>query len=219
MKRKLLVVFCLSLFLSAAPARADLFGFSLSNLSHSFDGAFSFTATDWAETTGDLHSNSPAPTVTANFDHGSWGSGADDFLLSMTLSNITAFTADGVGEFTFTDVDGDYVYGTLSGSWVNLGGLFPAFVGTVSDVTFTSLVDTTFDGHSGDAVSMVFPGSPEPWKGAIVELGTSGTWFSGPGYGDEPGGYANVTILPLPGAVLLGILGLGAVGIRLRKFA
>ena len=35
----------------------------------------------------------------------------------------------------------------------------------------------------------------------------------------DPDTYAEITVVPVPGAILLGILGLGVVGIKLRKFA
>jgi len=216
MKKRTLLVICLAaLCLGAAPAMADLFGFSYSNPRTTFDGASLFTAQDAATTTGDVYRNI-APAGTASFDSGSWGTGSEDFLIQMTLSSITGSTADGSGTFTLTDVEGDTISGNLAGQWVLFVGS-PIFSGSLSNVTYTSVVDNTFDGHSGSGASMIFS-APQPWNGTLVEITTRGTWFQSGSY-DAQGGSIDATVVPVPGAVLLGMLGLSVAGIRLRKSA
>jgi hypothetical protein len=83
--------------------------------------------------------------------------------------------------------------------------------------------NNTFDGHSGDSVSLVFAGTLQPWAGAIVKLAPQGSWFvddqmNGVSYADLPGGSIDAGVVPAPAAVLLGMLGLGAVGLGMRRF-
>ena len=222
LKRKTLLLFicCVTSCFYATPAKADLFGFTLSNLSHTFNGS-SYSATDWMSggqgTTGSLYRNI-APTGTAYFNATSWGTGPKAFSLLMTISNITANMAEGVGGITFFDVDGDFISANVAGDWMKIGAS-AVFWGTLSNVYYNEVVNTTFDGHSGENVSMEFPSS-EPWDGTIVELTCSGGWFDKV-YTNIHGGSvdASVVSVPAPAGVLLGILGLGVVGIKLRKYA
>ena len=125
---------------------------------------------------------------------------------------------------TLTDLIGDTITGNVAGTWAltgPVGNKTPSFVGTLSNVQWNNeSLDNDFDGDSS-SVSMVFPTAPPPWKGGITELTASGaTWF---GLGDwihpVTGGNVNATVVPVPGAILLGMLGLSVAGIKLRKFA
>jgi hypothetical protein len=215
MKIKLLVL-AIAICMIATPAKADLFGFHLGNLSATYDGSTSFTTTGLAGlTTGSLYRN-VAPTGTAVFDLGQWGSGSENLLISMTLSNITAATADAVGTISFSDVDGTTIAANLSGSWINLAGQ-SLFSGALTTVTNTP-VGATFDGHSGNSVSLVYANNPQPWRGALVQL-TSANWFTGPAFARATGGSIDVSVVPVPAALLLGVLGLSVAGLKLRKFA
>ena len=207
----------------ATPAKADLFGFHLGNLSATFDGSTSFTTTGLTGlTTGALYRN-VAPAGTAVFDLGDWGTtgGSESLLISMALSNITATTADAVGTISFSDVQGDTIAATVSGAWATspIPGGPSLFYGTLTTVTHTP-ANATFDGHSGDAVSLVYssPANPQPWFGAIVQL-TSANWFTGPAFTGAAGGSIDVSVVPVPAALVLGVLGLSVAGLKLRKFA
>jgi len=220
-RRTLLLVICFAaLSLSAAPAMADMFGFELFNLSASFtgtgSGTGSFTTTEWAQASGVLSRYVPT-TGTASFDAYSWYMGSEALLVDMDITNIATKTADGAGTLTLTDVDNDYISADVKGGWTKLSTSASLFVGTLSNVYYNELTNTTFDGHSGDSVSMDFP-LPQPWNGAIVQLTSTGGWF-GEDYADKTGGYINATVVPTPAAVLLGMLGLGVAGLKLRKFA
>ena len=213
---KLLLGICFTvLCLGAAPAMADLFGFSFSNLNSTFDGGSAFQSMDHSATTGDLYRNI-ATTGTASFDDGSWGTGSEDLLVQMTISNLTAISADGIGTITLKDVQGDTLSATLSGVWDKVG-TSPVFSGVLSVVTYVP-VNNTFDGHSGDSVSLVFA-EPQPWSGAIVQLSTSGSWFTTGTSTDVKGGSLDASVVPVPAAVLLGMLGLSVAGLKLRKYA
>jgi hypothetical protein len=142
-----------------------------------------------------------------------------DFSLLMSISSITAFSAVGSGSFIITDIDGDTITGDIAGTWFPLGA-DNMFGGTMSNVEFIG-TDGSFDGHSG-SVQMDFI-SDSPWDGTLIELSSGGTWFSPSGYTAAAGGViASVTgthTTPLPAAVLLGIIGLGVAGLKLRKYA
>lgn len=203
-------------------ASPDLFGFSFSNVRTTFDGVGSFDTVDWTQTTGHVYRNW-APTDSASFESGLWGMGAEDFLLSMTISNITPTTADGAGSFLLKDIQGDTISGDLSGNWLKGSWGGGMFSGTLTNVTYTPAVDVTFDGHTGN-VSMIFP-EPQPWTGALVELTTGGSWFVGATGTlrsfDMNGGSLDATVsappIPAPGAFFLALLGVSAIGLKRHR--
>ncbi|MCP4609779.1 MAG: hypothetical protein GY845_13815 [Planctomycetes bacterium] len=225
MKIKLLVL-AIALCIIATPAKADMFGFHLGNLSNSFDGTTGFSATGLAPfidaqgnlnkgTAGSMYRN-VSPTGTATFAAGSWGTGSEALLISMTLSNITADTATAVGTLTFSDIHGDTIAANIAGNWTR-AGTQGGFIGTLTTVTHTP-ANATFDGHTGDAISLVYPGNPQPWHGTLLQLNT-GSWFTSASYRDMPGGSIDVSVVPVPAAVLLGVLGLSVAGLKLRKYS
>ncbi len=206
--------------LGSSPARADLFGFTISNPETTFDGSSAFEVSTWAEwdaeqeiwlgTKGDLYRNVP-PAGAADFAVGNWNGG--DFAMSMTISDITTTTAKGLGTFTYTDVDGDILTGTVSGTWVK-AGKGGVFNGGLSDVTFDS---DTFDGATG-SVSMEFS-SDQPWAGTMIQVTSTGSWFASGTRYDVKGGSIDTLVTPVPAALLIGLLGLGTAGLKLRRFA
>lgn len=216
MKTRLLVL-VLAVCMIATPAMADLFGFEAGNLESTYvSGTGAFTSVDWASSTANLYRNDPAPTQTALFNPGSWGS-PEAFTLQMTISGITATGAVGTGDLTFYDTDGDNISADFTGTWLNVGGT-PVFSGMLSEVYYNQVTNTTFDGHSGDSVSMVFTAS-QPWFGTIMELAPASSWFTAGDFTDVHSGSVDAHVVPLPAAVLLGILGLGVAGLKLRKYA
>jgi hypothetical protein len=229
MKPKLLIL-GLALCLTTVPASAmpDLFGFRFGNIEAVFDGVTSFSTMDWMQTTGDLYRNE-SPGGTAEFTNGLWGMGSESFLVSMAIDNISAATADGAGSFAIVDIQGDIVGGDIRGSWVRMGDA-GVFIGTLTNVTYTSVADDMFDGHSGNA-SMIFS-APQPWDGTLVELTAGGAWFTLGSSAtlhsfDVKGGSAEAMIegltpgtttgIPAPGAFVLGLLGAGILGLGRRR--
>jgi hypothetical protein len=93
-----------------------------------------------------------------------------------------------------------------------------AVLALYGDAGETSVVATASTGllashglWSPFSVSVINPGGVDHWK--VTLLGTvNSTTYTNVFYDD-------VQVVPVPGAVLLGILGLGAVGLKLRKFA
>jgi hypothetical protein len=190
----------------AGPGPILTFGFT--DLAASFDGTSAYTLDPTALTDGDVTRTVPA-TGTAEY-RADWTGGTADFDLSMTISNITATTADGAGSFTVTDADGDTITGDFTGVWMR--GAF--FNGHVNNVYLTS-DDGTFDGPSGGSFSTAFS-SPQPFSGLIIELAI-GTWFD-MAFSDA-NTKVDVQLIPVPAAVLLGALGLSTVAWVRRKVA
>jgi len=236
MKTKLIILSIAALCLSAAPAQADLFRFSFDDLNTVFSG-ITFTAdktTGSLGTTGSVTRYAPLSgkalfdwTNPANIEAARGNlSTLGDFQLTMTLSNINAITktADAVGSFTIWDVSdnvpttpADTIFGDIVGVWTqnSLGAL--TFDGLLSNVDYTDPYSGNFDGHTG-AVDFAVPGSPPPWVGSVLQITAVAPWFSAGDF-NVTGGSLDATIVPVPGAILLGILGLSAAGIKLRKFA
>jgi hypothetical protein len=223
MKRnKILLIICFAaLCMSSAPVSADLFHIDLTRLEMTFDGT-RFDASlnyysDFALT------RDVAPVETVNLFPWKSGLGLGALSLWMDLANITANTATAIGGFTITDIDGDTIAGDLTGNWALIGD-YPSFSGAMSDIQWTT-DDGFFNGNDGsDDASMPLDfASGPPWNGTIIELTTGHTsWFLNP-WGDplvaKVGGGIQGVVVPVPAAVLLGILGLGAVSIKLRKYA
>jgi hypothetical protein len=135
----------------------------------------------------------------------------------MDIENIDniGHSATGTGEFTLTDIDGDTITGNISGNWALIGG-YTTFSGDLTDVQSTT-DDGLFNGNSG-SVPLDLVTLP-PWNGQVVELMINHegwmlpiAWPSA-----KPGTMYAVIPVPVPTAVILGILGLGAVGLKLRK--
>jgi len=150
-----------------------------------------------------------------------WPADLGSFSLTMQVTNIVSTagseSADGLGSFVFTDVDGDTITADLIGTWSTLGSS-NNFAGVLGNVSYnpSTIGETTFDGGTG-SVPMNFA-APLPWNGSIVHLTATAPWFSPNGF-DVTGGSIDITVVPVPGAILLGILGLSVAGIKLRKFA
>lgn len=171
---------------AVASAQAPIFTFGFNDLtgSYEFDGSagqFDVEATALADggpfdSSGDVTRVLP-PDMTANFDPGFVTLGtAADVVVQMAITNVTSNTADGVGTFLITDANGDQISGDISGTW-RRNGLFGSFAGVATEVMLDSLSgDGTFDGPSGGAFDLAFPGGPT-YSGAILVLET-GSWFS-----------------------------------------
>jgi hypothetical protein len=202
---------------------ANLFEFSYGSLNATYDGAGSFTTAINPVLSSGSVSRVQVPQGVANFIAGSWGLGGD-FTIAMTISNITATSAKGVGSFINTDVDGDTITGNLAGTWAPLPpppapqATSNIFAGLLSNVAYNDngALDDSFDGHL-NSISMSYI-QPEPWRGTIIELTTTGTWF-GEGAFTTNQGSVDASVVPVPAAVLLGFFGLSAAGLKLRRFA
>jgi hypothetical protein len=223
MKRTIFVLmFCFTaLCLSGTPAFADMFDFEASLLLTYNQGTGALDGS--LQNFGDATLNRlDVPTGTAVVGPGISTSG--DFILSMDVDNVddTAHTATGAGTFTFTDIDGDTITGDMSGNWALIGG-YTTFTGSLTNVQWTTS-DGFFNGDSG-AVALDLITSP-PWEGQVVEFTIDypnhPAWMlsTNPELAwphAKPGTIS--AVVPVPAAVLLGILGLSMVGVKLRKYA
>ena len=229
-KRTLILIICfMTICMSGAPAFADIFDFDVSDLDVTFDGSTLNASLDKSFFGGDVtlnHLDAPLETVVLESTGAYPGiETLGDFALSMNVQNInnTAETATGTGAFTLTDIDGDTITGDISGDWALIGG-WTTFTGDLTNVQWNT-DDGFFNGDSGSddfAVPLDLLTSP-PWAGQLVELtvGHQAWMFIGSWEGTvspvKPGHLS--AVVPTPAAVLLGILGLGAVGVKLRKYA
>jgi hypothetical protein len=210
---------------------AAMFDFHFGSLTSSWDGSSSFTTNINPTLTSGSLTRLRVPTASANFLADGlitgigWTPQGGNFSLSMTVSGITGTgtagdpgSATASGSFAIVDTTGDIISGNIAGTW-SRDATSPSntFSGLLSNVAFANNSgDGNFDGHIGSA-SMSFP-QPMPWRGSLIQLSTTGGWFSGGPYTTDSGS-VDASVVPVPGAVLLGMIGLGAVGVKFRKAA
>ncbi len=208
----------------AATAPADIvasFGFTELNSSFSFDeglGGGMFLADGNLDTTGDV-TRLMAPGGTARYNPGD----VDDspasvhFEISVFNINSIAKTADGMGEFTIVDADGDKLMGSFGGTWSGAGFGFTFYGGTGTDFAFDSSGgDGTFDGPSGGSFSTDF--GVENLIGAVsLLLQQPDMDFFASSFQSVSTQADGVMIIPAPGALALALTGLGIAGTRRRR--
>ncbi len=213
------------LMLGPAAAIADtmpLFTFGFTDLDGDYNftgGGGSFTAVATAranggpfDTAGDV-TRIESPQGTANYDVGFAAFGLGDVRMDMTITSVNADAALGSGTFVITDANGDTITGSISGSWDRLGN-FGAFSGLAGNVRLNdNSGDGRFDGPSGGSFLMDF-GTTNPLNGAIIVLET-GAWFN-QSFTDKDV-QIEASIVPAPGAALLGMIGLGLFGRMKRR--
>jgi MYXO-CTERM domain-containing protein len=204
--------------LIATTASAQVFlSFDFIDLDGTYDpGTQQFTANATAggglDTSG-LVSRIQSPGGTAEFDAGFLaGVTQADARFSMTLSNITANSADGAGTFTITDHNGETLTGNLSGEWSTPGAGAIIFNGLLDSVTLSATQD--FVGPSSGQFPVA--GLPaQPWNGAVVHLAiTPGGFFTSAFSGVST--QASGVLVPTPGTAALLALG-GLVAMRRRR--
>lgn len=108
-------------------------------------------------TSGDLTNYLGAgfPT-TALFNSGfADGSTSADSQFDMTLSNISATSADAVGSFMITDINGDTLSGNYIGTWTNQFG-FGFFDGQITDASYNDVEsgNNVFEGNAGQTFAV-----------------------------------------------------------------
>lgn len=225
MKRKLVVVFCLSLFLSATPTRADMWlslddgaGNSALLNDPDGDGIITYFGSLGGTTVWTLN-------VTTGISKPVIG-GLNSAELHLNSVNVSS---NGAGTITIKLTDTGYIlppeigqvasltseYGGVAGGIVQLTQILDpdnsefAVTDTGNDVSLISPLITAgaFSGTQVAASPVSAPFSLT--EIAVIEHTSAGQITS----------FDLHSVVPVPGAVLLGILGLGAVGIKLRKFA
>jgi FlaG/FlaF family flagellin (archaellin) len=209
MKKILFIVVVMAL---TAPVQAELFNFSFQDYRSTYDSTEltnQFTVAVLPKTTGNIEAGSGIAELNLNDD-------STTLTLAMTISAIGADTATGSGTFSFTDIDGDLVQGNIDGQWQKMtyGSTYLAntFLASLSDVSFTT-DDKAFNGHDGTSASISGGNS---WSGSAFELDFFGGWFEDGDFTTDQTSFHG-TVVPIPAAVILGMLGLGVAGMRLRK--
>ncbi len=208
---------------SAAYADVALSTFTFSDLDSEYftqDGVTGFfTARAGGQTSGDVTRLNDPVAETAEYTPAFANDDASlaDVVFEMSVSNITALSADGIGTFSITDIDGDAITGTLEGTWLraNAGAPILFFNGTLSEVAFTASCDGLFEGTDGVGFDLTPFMLNNLFTGGIVQVSFGlDTFFdqSFSGFNSQFSG----TIVPTPGAAAL-LLGAGGVFIRRRR--
>ncbi len=201
----LLVIALGALALPAAADTIPITTFGFTDLAANYDvttGAYTAVAT--AITDGDVTRLVPM-TQTAVFSSDFTPTPAD-FVLQLQVTNVNALTADALGTFTITDVDGDQIKGDLVGIWGH-NGVFAVGAMQISNVTFVQLLPgATFDGPSGGSFSLDYSQfDPAALAGMLTGLQTGG-WFDASWSGVNT--LVQASILPEPVSGLLAAAGL-----------
>ena len=205
------------LALCAAGATAQVVTFTYSDVSGSYNtGTQVFNASAGANTSGDV-TRLAAPGGSAQY-----GTGFTTLLtsadvdLTLTLSNITATTADATGSFTITDDNGDTLTGNIDGEFQG-SGFAISFDGLISGAVFNNnSLDGTFDGPTGGSFSTDLNPIPLPLDGAIVQLFFSFNNFFVNSFSNTPV-LVDALLIPAPGAASLALAGLGLAAKRRRR--
>jgi uncharacterized protein (TIGR03382 family) len=203
-----------------AMANADvLVSLTYDDLAGSFNTATqTFTAN--AVDTADLRSSGDASRLVPGTGNASFNAGfvslasMSDFQLSCTVVPTGPNTAVGGGTFTATDINGDTITGTITGSWGAPAPGFIFFNGALSNVTLNSTGNGLFEGDAGGGWNMNLP-QPAPYEGAIVQLVFGGSTFFTSNFANRAVG-VTAQIIPAPGAIALVGLG-GLAALRRRR--
>ena len=178
-----------------------------------------FSARAAADTSGDVTRVQDPAAATAEYapDFANDDGSSADVLFEMSISNITAVSAEGSGSFLITDIDGDTVGGILEGTWLRASAGAPIlfFNGTLSEVTFSATGDGLFEGTDGVGFDLTPFLVGNIFSGGIVQVSFGLDSFfdqSFAGFNSQFSG----TIVPTPGAAAL-LVGAGGVFIRRRR--
>lgn len=190
-----------------ATATDAVISFTYSDLHSSFNaGTGSYSAIATSVTSGDV-TRLDALAGTAEFEGGDLPGAFADVQIALSVTSIGATTADGNGQITLTDLNGDTLSATVSGQFKLLfGAIF--FEGFLTNAVFANnSSDGTFDGTTTG--SFVMPTST--LEGSLVELFFNPGNFFASSFSNRIT-LASGLLVPGPGtAALLAMSGLVAV--------
>lgn len=212
MKKTLVSAAALALF--AGGASAQLVSFTYSDLNGSFNsGTSMYTASADSDSSGDVTRGDGMP-GTADFGTGTFPHVSADFDIAMTVSNITASTADGSGTLMIHDANGDSLSMNIDGVFsLNFGSVF--FEGTLSNAFFgDESNDGSFDGVTGG--SFANPSPLGPLEGSVVELFFDPGSFFAADFSNQDT-LVNGLLNPVPAPGTFALLGLGGLAMRRRR--
>ena len=244
-KRRLLVVICFAfLCLSAAPAMADLvLQYDMNKALLDFTvGDKKLVVTESASSVMDVAKTDNGTFSTLDTARVIGGANFD-LLLDLTLTQLGANNWSASGSLQFSDTDtSDYaVEATVQSYLIQISGGSLEIKGYLGDLgtnksilvnrgdpwefvgnSAPPFLPSTPAGSDGtaDQVTMFNPESYDGGQAWTIKFGVSGTldnFFSEDR--DLSDGEVKGQVVPVPAAVLLGILGLGVVGLKLRKYA
>jgi hypothetical protein len=134
----------------------------------------------------------------------------DDFTTS-EISVMSSFLAGGGDIFFLGENDSFYYENTYINNALSSLGSSMSIVNNWFDAGFHTATGTQIasDPYTTGVSTFTYGAPSEISGGTPLFYGTDGELFIA----------YETTVVPVPGAVLLGIFGLGAVGIKLRKFA
>ena len=193
-------------------ASGQLISFTYSDLNGSFDSASStYSAVAQSASSGDVSRLDSNP-GTAEFSAGSFPAVNSDFNISLSVSAITATTAQGNGTLVITDADGDTLSMDVTGEFSLLfGSVF--YEGFLSNAFFNNESgDGTFDGESLGSFDNPVPAGP--YVGSVVELFFDPGNFFGSDFSGEDT-LLNGILIPSPASAA--VLGLGALAAVRRR--
>jgi len=161
-------------------------------------------------------------TKTSLIDHVSGTITADP---TTGVISFASFTIAGATSYTVASATIDPYYVHITPTQITLTQTNPTNPLGYGNLRLSGL--TGLSGSNSTAVLQWYtPGNPwvagsNPWPGYTGTVGSKGSgplWAAAGGLGtDYP--WVVATVVPVPAAVLLGMLGLGAAGLKLRKFA
>jgi hypothetical protein len=207
----------------ASPAMADMANWNFNDVGWS-----------WNRSTSTLTITVPEDDI-SNFSIAStgqnalstWPSSSGNVYVSMVLTPFVAnHLANVAGSFWITDAIGNKLSGSITAdpyAYLNGGGVtqYNQWSGGVEILSYASS-DGKFHGNLSGSPSLLSLGPQALWVGSLSVTIPNRTFLLDlPTISNQTGAQLQgqiVSPVPIPGAILLGILGLSAAGLKLRKF-
>jgi hypothetical protein len=230
-KKRLLIVSLAAFCLSAPAAKADMLTFDVTNTTMDYHQSYNgveISNTSNSTLQASLLNSGGTPIQSASIASGnnfamsvnlSIGSSGGSYKATgaVALSDYGASENRIVGDFTSTRID---VYGGGNIYFLTITGTLDP-LGTNGAVLNPWAASWTFDGDAPSAITIANPagwdyGDMVTFNWGIGNISTPAAFFAN----DHTlfGGEAAFSAVPVPAAILLGMLGLSVAGVKLRKY-